>query len=254
MKTQRKSRIKELIDFDRSHGSFIIGTDEAGRGPIAGPVVAGAVYFPEINNEIINTIKLIDDSKSFSSSPKLRKELAELIKTVALYSISECSIEEIERYNILQASLTAMKRSCNDIFLQLETKTYKTHTKNYKTYTKTNKPEEKSGKKSGIFTKNNKNSGEIIILVDGNFIIPGYRENQKAVKKGDALSVSIAAASILAKVYRDSLMEKLAEEYPVYEWHKNKGYGTSAHIRAIRTHGPCKWHRKSFLGKILAEK
>ena len=218
MKTRRKSRIEELIGFDKAHGSFVIGTDEAGRGPLAGPVTASAVFFPEFTDEVIDTIKFIDDSKKFSSNPALRKEIADAVKKVAIYKIFECSVEEIEKYNILQASLLAMKRAC-----------------------------------SGIFAESCRKEEKAIILVDGNFIIPDCNSPQKAVKKGDSHSASIAAASILAKVHRDQIMEKLSMEFPVYGWQKNKGYATPAHIKAIKTHGFCKWHRKSFLSKILAE-
>jgi len=218
LKIYRKSRIEELVDFDKRHGNFIIGTDEAGRGPLAGPVVASAVFFPEFNDEVLETIKFIDDSKKFSSNPKLRKELAEQIKKVVKYSIFECSVEEIEKYNILHASLLAMKKACDDLFYQITDV-----------------------------------SEEITILIDGNFIISGYKKPQKAVKKGDSMSASIAAASILAKVYRDELMAELSKEFPVYEWHKNKGYPTAAHIEAIKTYGSCKWHRKTFLWKIISE-
>ena len=87
MKIRRNSRIKELAAFDMGYGCPVIGTDEAGRGPIAGPVVAGAVFFPELNDEVCETIKFIDDSKKFSSNPALRRELAEQIKKVAVYIV-----------------------------------------------------------------------------------------------------------------------------------------------------------------------
>lgn len=218
MKIFRKSKIEELAEFDRGHGNVVIGTDEAGRGPVSGPVVAGAVYFPELNKDVCEIIKYIDDSKKFSSNPKLRKELSERIKSVAKYSIQECSVEEIDKINILQASLLAMKKACEDVIVQVG-----------------------ADKES------------LVILVDGKFVIPGYNYQQKAVKKGDTLSASIAAASILAKVYRDEIMQKLSEDFPQYDWHKNKGYPTKAHIEALRKHGACKWHRKTFLGKILCE-
>jgi len=196
----------------------VIGTDEAGRGPLAGPVVAGAVYFPELSEEVIEIIKFIDDSKKFSSCPNLRKELSESIKSVAKYSIQECSVEEIEKININQASLLAMRKSCEDVIGQISAE-----------------------------------KDKLIILIDGIHLIPKYKYLQKAVKKGDTLSASIAAASILAKVYRDELMQGLAEDFPQYLWHKNKGYPTKAHREAILTHGACAWHRKTFLGKILCE-
>jgi len=218
LKISRKSKIKELVEFDINNGSVVIGTDEAGRGPVAGPVVAGAVYFPDFSEEVCEVIKFIDDSKKFSSNPKLRKELSEGIKSVAKYSIQQCSVEEIDKINILQASLLAMRKCCEDLIAQ------------------------SSVNKDGL-----------IILVDGKFVIPKYNYSQKAVKKGDTLSASIAAASILAKVYRDELMQGLAEEFPQYCWHKNKGYPTLAHREALKKHGACQWHRKTFLGKVLCE-
>lgn len=219
----RKSRIDELAEFDRQFDCMVIGTDEVGRGPVAGPVVASAVYFPELNSEVCEIVKYIDDSKKFSSNPNLRKSLAESIKSVSLYSIQECSVEEIDKINILQASLLAMKKSCNDLICQL-----------------------KSSKKK-------LDSKDIIILVDGKFVIPKYKYTQQAVKKGDTLSASIAAASILAKVHRDELMINLSGKFPEYYWHKNKGYPTPVHIAALREIGACEWHRKTFLGKILCE-
>lgn len=221
MKILRQSKIEELVTFDCKHGSVVIGTDEAGRGPLAGSIVASAVYFPELSKEVCEVIKFIDDSKAFSSNHKLRKELSENIKSVAKYSIQECTVEEIDKINILQASLLAMRKCCDDVIKQIS-----------------------ADKKS------------IIILVDGPYEISKYNKynyKQKAVKKGDTLSASIAAASILAKVYRDELMDILSEEFPQYGWHKNKGYGTQEHREAILTYGACKWHRKKFLDKILCE-
>lgn len=220
MKTPENSRslkkspkIKELINFDARHGNFVVGTDEAGRGPMAGPVVAGAVYFPELNAEVIEAVRFINDSKKLS--PKVRKELSQQIKQVAVWSVAECSVEEIEKYNILQASLLAMKRACREVLSQIHVK-----------------------------------KEESIILVDGNFVIPRYGVEQKAVKKGDSLSAAIAAASILAKVHRDEFMQKISADFPEYDWAQNKGYGTKKHIEAILKHGHCKWHRKTFLTKI----
>lgn len=206
MKTLVATRIQELVEFDKSFGCPVIGSDEAGRGPIAGPVVAAAVFFPDFNDEVIEAIRFIDDSKKLS--PKLRKEMSDVIKSLAVYGISEGSVEEIENYNILQASLLAMKRSCENVGANLCIRP--------------------------------------LVLVDGKFTIPNYINTQKAVKKGDTLSASIAAASILAKVHRDELMEGLSLEFPVYGWHKNKGYPTAAHRLAVKQHGRCKWHRKNF--------
>jgi len=217
LKTCRKPRIIELIEFDREFvgSSPVIGVDEAGRGPLAGPVTACALYFPKFTEELAEILKFLDDSKKFSSNPKLRKELAEEIKKQTKYAICECSVDEIDKYNILQASLLAMKRACQKLTEQINS--------------------EYSPK----------------ILIDGKFVIPNYKTNQLPVIKGDSKSASIAAASILAKVHRDELMCRLSEQHPVYLWKKNKGYPTKAHIQAIREHGACGWHRKSFLKKVL---
>ncbi|MDD3013101.1 MAG: ribonuclease HII [Candidatus Gastranaerophilales bacterium] len=217
MKASRQTRIIELIKFDKkiAKSNPVIGVDEAGRGPVAGPVTACALYFPEINKEIKETLKYLDDSKKFSSNPKLREELSEEIKKHAIYCIAEASVREIEKINILQASLLAMHRACDGVISQL-----------------------KLDKKP-------------IILVDGRFSIPKYNVEQIPVIKGDSKSAAIAAASILAKVHRDNFMKELAKKFPQYCWHQNKGYPTAAHIEAIREHGQCKWHRKTFICKVL---
>jgi ribonuclease HII len=219
LKASRQTRINELFKFDKKYlkSNLVIGTDEAGRGPIAGPVTACAVYFPEINKELKETLKYLDDSKKFSSNPKLREELAEEIKKHAVYCIAEASVREIEKINILQASLLAMHRACDGALKQI-------------------KPQK-----------------DPIILIDGKFSIPKYNIEQLPVIKGDSKSASIAAASILAKVHRDNFMKELAEKFPQYCWSQNKGYPTAAHIEAIREHGQCEWHRKTFICKVLSK-
>ncbi len=216
----RKSKINDLVEYDKniSEDSLLIGLDEAGRGPVAGPVMAAAVYLDFDNKDLLEFLKYLDDSKKFSSNPKLRKKISEEIKQHSVYSIQECSIKEIEKHNILQASLLAMKRAAIDVINQIGDKKAKTG---------------------------------LLCLVDGKISIKNFKYKQKTVVKGDSLSASIAAASILAKVYRDEFMIKLSEEFAQYEWQKNKGYGTKAHLDAIREHGICEWHRKSFLAKVL---
>lgn len=220
MKACRKVRINELVEFDESlsESNIIIGTDEAGRGPVAGPVVACAVYFPEFNTELCETLKYLDDSKKFSSNPKLRKELSEEIKKHAIYKIAECSVEEIEKMNILQASLLAMKKCCDGVIEKI------------------------------------KAEKEPMVLVDGRIKIPRYNVKQITVIKGDSKSASIAAASVIAKVHRDEFMAEIGQKYPDYCWEKNKGYPTKAHLEAIRKLGCCEWHRKSFLTKVFQGK
>lgn len=181
----------------------LAGVDEAGRGPLAGPVVAAAVIFP-IEVEIPG----INDSKKLSE--KKREELyVKIIETAAAYEIGIIEHDEIDRINILQASLKAMKIAVDNLFV---------------------KPD--------------------LVLIDGNksFIstIP-----TKTIVKGDSKSMSIAAASILAKVTRDRIMKKLAVDFPEYSWEQNKGYPTKAHISSIREHGVSVFHRISFLNKII---
>lgn len=184
----------------------ICGVDEAGRGPLAGPVCAAAVILPP-NVEIPG----LNDSKKLSD--KKRRELMPVIKEKALaYGIAFASHEEIDSINILQATLLAMERAIGQLRI---------------------KPD--------------------LALIDGNrekdFGIP-----VQTVVKGDSLSASIAAASVLAKVTRDDLMEALAEEYPNYGFEIHKGYGTKAHYAALEAFGPCPVHRMTFLKKFYGQK
>lgn len=185
---------------------FVCGVDEAGRGPLAGPVCAAAVILPPYVN-----IEGLNDSKKLTD--KRRRELMPVIKEQAIaYGIGFASHEEIDSINILQATFLAMERA----IVQLEGKAE-------------------------------------FALIDGNrekdFGLP-----VKTVVKGDSLSASIAAASVLAKVTRDDLMEKMAKEYPGYGFEIHKGYGTKAHYDALRELGPSPVHRMSFLKKFYGEK
>ncbi|MDR3580033.1 MAG: ribonuclease HII [Oryzomonas sp.] len=185
----------------RSRGfSLIAGVDEAGRGPLAGPVVAAAVILPEGLR-----IPGVDDSKKLS--PETRERLFDVINAQALaVGIGMGSPEMIDRINILQATLHAMLEAVSALSPQPD-----------------------------------------FILIDGissiNSTIP-----QKTVKKGDSLSLSIAAASIIAKVTRDRLMRELDAIHPGYGFAGHKGYGSAAHLEAIRQHGPSPVHRLSFRG------
>ena len=178
----------------------VAGVDEVGRGCLAGPVVAAAVILPKDLTE-----HGITHSKRLSATQ--REPLAELIKEVAV-SVSVARIEpkEIDRINILQASLLAMKLAVKSLSVQPRA-----------------------------------------ILVDGNQQVP-IDIPQKTIIKGDSRSCSIAAASIVAKVYRDRLMEEYSQEFPQYLFEKHKGYGTKSHREMIRRFGPCPIHRKSFRG------
>lgn len=180
----------------------VCGVDEAGRGPLAGPVCAAAVILPE--NTIIEGV---NDSKKLSE--KKREALYEVIKSKALsYCIAYATVEEIETLNILNATMLAMKRAVEGLEIKAD-----------------------------------------YAMIDGNRL-PDLNIDSEFVIKGDAKSMSIACASILAKVSRDRLLYKYAEEYPQYLFEKHKGYGTKAHIEAIKEYGPCPYHRLSFLKKI----
>ena len=205
-----------LFDFDKNNktAKYLIGTDEAGRGPLAGPVVAAAVSFPDITSNILEDLSLLNDSKKLSHTQ--REKLFEVIKANSIYSIVSIDVDEIEKINILQASLKAMRLACNAVISKIGT--------------------------------------DVEIFVDGNKKIPTFDYKQKTIVKGDAKSASVAASSILAKVHRDRLMCELAKEYPQYFWTENKGYGTAKHVEAIRKFGSTPYHRQSFLKKILSKK
>lgn len=184
----------------------VCGVDEAGRGPLAGPVCAAAVILPD--GLVIDGL---NDSKKISE--KKRDILYDVIcENAVSYGIAFASVEEIEEMNILQATFLAMKRAVDSLNVKAD-----------------------------------------VALIDGNRL-PNLPIPAKTLVKGDAKSPSIAAASILAKVTRDRLMLKIAEEYPQYEFEKHKGYGTKLHYEKIIQHGISPVHRRSFLKKITGEK
>ncbi len=184
----------------------ICGVDEAGRGPLAGPVYAAAVVLPK--DFVIDGI---NDSKKLSE--KKREELFEIIKEKSVaYSIAFASEREIDNINILNATFLAMKRAVNGLY---------------------NKPD--------------------FVLIDGNRLPSDIDIPCKAIVKGDSLSDSIGAASILAKVSRDRAMVEFSEIYPQYKFEQHKGYGTKMHIELIKKYGPCRLHRRSFLKKIIGD-
>lgn len=201
--------MKELFEFDKSLKT-VIGTDEAGRGPAAGGVFAACVYFPEVTNNLIKDLEKLNDSKKLSK--KAREKLFDIIINNSINSIICVEVEEIEKINILNSSLKAMKLACENVI------------------------------KEAKLT-------DFITLVDGNRLIKNYTYPQKFVIKGDGTSAAIAAASILAKVTRDRYMDKLAKEFPQYGWERNAGYLTAEHLNAIDKYGLCKYHRPSFLKK-----
>lgn len=198
----------------RANGSFLIGTDEAGRGPGAGDVVAAAVYFKNPDKSLIKNLASLDDSKKLTD--KIREELFDIILENSINEIVFGSVEEIDKTNILKTSLNCMKKACLSVISRLE--------------------------------------GEnISVIVDGNKLIPDFPYPQQYIVKGDGKSASIAAASILAKVSRDRYMLELDREFPQYLWAKNKGYLTAEHLAAIDEYGTTKYHRQKFLEKHFAK-
>ncbi|MCR4558693.1 MAG: ribonuclease HII [Bacteroidales bacterium] len=175
------------------------GCDEAGRGCLAGPVVAAAVIFPpDYFNKDINDSKQLSEKKRFT----LREQI---IKDALCYGVAECSNEEIDRINILQASILAMHRALDLLSIRPE-----------------------------------------FIIVDGNKFHPYNGVPYQTIVKGDAKYLSIAAASILAKTFRDEKMTALSKDFPIYNWDKNKGYPTKEHRLAILQHGISPLHRLSY--------
>lgn len=182
---------------------YVCGVDEAGRGPLAGPVFAAAVILPR--DYVIDGV---NDSKKLTE--KKREQLYSKIKEQSLaYCVASASVDEIDEINILNATFLAMTRAVSGLQVKAD-----------------------------------------FALVDGNRL-PSLEIDAKAVVKGDSLSESIAAASILAKVERDHFMLNLANEYPNYAFEKHKGYGTKLHIEMIKKYGASNVHRKTFLKKIL---
>lgn len=218
------SRIVKLFSFDIEQKRIVIGTDEAGRGCGAGGVFASAVCFNNRSQELMEELTELNDSKKLSA--KKRESLFDIIKEKTVNSTICIEVEEIERINILNASLKAMRMACTDVINQLYS----------------------IKDDSGSPDKN-----ELIILVDGNKKINNFDYSQKYIIKGDATSASIAAASILAKVSRDRYMLKLDEEFPQYKWRENAGYLTKEHMTLIDKYGLCKYHRPSYLEKHFAK-
>lgn len=177
---------------------LVAGVDEAGRGPLAGPVFAAAVILDELS-----PISGLADSKKLS--PKKREHLYDIIKAKALcFCVATASVQEIDEMNILQATLLAMQRAVKGLRL---------------------KPSK--------------------VLVDGNRL-PVLDIRSEAIVRGDSKVASISAASILAKVERDRWCLEIDAQFPLYGFKSHKGYGTAVHLQALKQHGPCDWHRKSF--------
>ncbi|MCX5783604.1 MAG: ribonuclease HII [Elusimicrobia bacterium] len=199
----------ELAGFDiqtalKFNAEALIGIDEAGRGPLAGPVVACACFVPE---KAHSALLGINDSKKLTALR--RSEFFEKIKSCGVkFAVESISADEIDRINILQATFKAMRGALKKLSLR--------------------KP-------------------KTLVMVDGPHEIPEIKLNQLAIIGGDGKSLSIATASVIAKVARDNMMADIALKYPDYGFDKHKGYGTCAHYDALSKYGPCDEHRRSFL-------
>ena len=202
---KERERLWQMSGYEREYSRYnlICGIDEAGRGPLAGPVVAGAVILPR-GCEILG----VNDSKKLSAK---KRELLydEIMEKAVAAAVGIVSPERIDQINILQATYEAMRKAVGSLGVEPE------------------------------------------ILLNDAVTIPGLAIPQVPIIKGDAKSVSIAAASIIAKVTRDRMMMEYEERYPGYGFASNKGYGSAEHIEALRRLGPSPIHRKSFIGNFI---
>ena len=198
-------RIDKLREYEKKYSEYqyICGIDEVGRGPLAGPVVAGAVILPKDC-----CILYVNDSKKLSETKReeLYNEIMDKAVAVGLGFVDNNRIDEI---NILQATYEAMREAIGKLCPQPD------------------------------------------ILLNDAVTIPDVSIKQVPIIKGDAKSISIGAASIVAKVTRDRMMVEYSKEFPEYDFAKNKGYGSAGHIEAIRKYGPCSLHRRSFIGNFI---
>jgi ribonuclease HII len=224
---KHKAMFKRLLNFDGKHAldpktlakaRHIIGTDEVGRGCLAGPVVAAAVILPDIKlgTNIGKSLIELNDSKKLSFAQ--REKLAEILQNIATWAVGEASPAEINQINILHASLLAMRRAIEKIESQVDLADL-----------------------------------PVLVLIDGNKKVKDILHEQRPVVDGDAKSASIAAASIIAKVHRDRFMMQLSKSFPSYNWHQNKGYGSKVHRDALKSDGMTEWHRRVFCEKFLVE-
>jgi len=202
-------------DLDReaaawSNGRLLLGVDEVGRGPLAGPVVAAAVVFPASHAPLDG----VRDSKTLS--PALRERLAPAIRAAAAaVAVGAASVAEIDRLNIRVATALAMRRAVERVL----------------------GPGRPGALRHG--------AGEMLVLLDG-LPMPELGRPHQALVDGDALCYTVAAAGILAKTVRDRLMGRLAERHPGFGWESNMGYGTAGHLAALAARGPTRHHRRSF--------
>ena len=203
------------VKYEEKYKGLVIGVDEVGRGPLAGPVVACACILPK-KSLSCHIMGMITDSKKMTD--KKRRLVYPQLQNETLYAFGICSVTEIDTINILNATMTAMNRAVKKLISICPSQ-----------------PEH--------------------VLIDGNRVPQNIPISATPIIKGDNISLSIASASVLAKVYRDTIMQHLSQQYPVYDWHKNAGYGTKSHLNALKTHGVTPHHRRSFapVRNILAD-
>ena len=198
-------RLEGMLEYEKKYqaAAFVCGVDEAGRGPLAGPVVAGAVILPKDLK-----ILYLNDSKKLTE--KRREELyLEIQEKAFSWNVGIVGPDVIDQINILQATYVAMRQAVGGLSV---------------------KPD---------------------VLLNDAVVIPGLSMHQEKIIHGDAKSLSIAAASVMAKVTRDHMMMEYDRLFPEYGFGKNKGYGTAVHIQALREYGPCPIHRRTFIGKFV---
>ena len=198
-------RLEGMLEYEKKYqaAAFVCGVDEAGRGPLAGPVVAGAVILPKDLK-----ILYLNDSKKLTE--KRREELyLEIQEKAFSWNVGIVGPDVIDQINILQATYEAMRQAVGGLSV---------------------KPD---------------------VLLNDAVVIPGLSMHQEKIIHGDAKSLSIAAASVMAKVTRDHMMMEYDRLFPEYGFGKNKGYGTAVHIQALREYGPCPIHRRTFIGKFV---
>ncbi|MFA9288874.1 MAG: ribonuclease HII [Weeksellaceae bacterium] len=222
-KTKKRKTSQATFEYEKpwwDQNTWVIGVDEVGRGPLAGPVTVGGVCFPLMTESpILTTIESlgIDDSKKLDHEK--RAVLAQQIKTYTPYhAVAHTDVEYINQHGIVAALSSAVTQVVRQICSLLS------------------------------------QDRPYILLIDGYKLdqLPyEMQDKQYNIIKGDQLSISIAAASIIAKVDRDQLMEDKSQEYPAYQWQQNKGYGTAIHLQAIREHGVSPYHRLQYVRKYL---
>lgn len=215
----RQSKLADLLAFDAAlltetpQYSHIIGADEVGRGSIIGPVIAAAFTFTrELTAQEQTLLTDLDDSKASHLTHEKRVALAQTLKNVGAWGFGEATQREVETLNVSKASLLASHRAAlalSNAFPQITPQ-------------------------------------RSLLVLDGKMRLPGYTYGQKAIIKADSKSASVAAASIIAKAYRDSLVQSWASEYPGYGWENNAGYPTPAHKAALETLGVTPLHRKTY--------